>query len=410
MKVRYALTAAIAAGTVLTGATIASATTAAGEAHPKPAPSPTSTTTTTTSPQVVYGTYSGLYDGDLAANLVDQWLPQTQALQAWTGKNEGVTNLYATGIGLTTSTLLIPDLTTVWNQAHTVPSISWTVTNSYAQNLALAKGQDDAALKNFAAALKTFLAGPDGKYGTADDRRLYLRPDWEANGTWYGYSPDYGDPSDAQFQANAAAYVAMWRHLVTVLRGQGLDGNHVQFIFSVADTDSWRTNIATGQGGEPITKDIWPGEQYVDWVGVDGYNMGTTTPQGWRTPAQVFNPMLGTLLALAPHTPLAVTEVGTLGTGAPAGQSVSTWISDYFTWLQKVSASYPLRMSVWFNCSGNGGDYRVFGRTEGDQTFTFDGLTYHGYSTYQTGVNGTYLVGSNLSDPRYLTDTQFQGS
>jgi hypothetical protein len=363
---------------------------------------------TTSSPHVLLGSYDGLYDNDLAANLTNQWLPETQALHAWTGKNEAVTNLYAGGITPATSTLLIPALTTVWNQAQTVPSVSWTVTGSNAGNQALANGLDDPQLNAFAATLKTWLAGPDGRFGTPDDRRLFLRPNWEANGDWYGYAPDYGDPSNATYLANVKSYVAMWQHLVTRLRGDGLDSNHVQFVWSVDATDSWRTAVS-GSGGEQIANDLWPGAQYVNWIGVDGYNMGSTQNTGWQSPQQVLNNMVERVNALSPSTPIAISEVGTLGAGAPAGQSESTWISSYYSWLQLASQYWPVRMSVWFNSPGNGGNFRVFGPTEGDTPFSFNNQQWSGYATYRQGVQASYLVGSSTANPRLLTDSQFQG-
>lgn len=387
-------TAALAAGVTAALASPAGAATARGKTSPAPA-------------QVLYGSYNGLSDGDLTDS--SAWLPQTQALQAWTGRREGVTNLYAGGLTLATATALPLALTTVWTQARTVPMVSWAVTWSAAENQALADGSKDPALDYFAGQFRQFLAGPDGTYGTSDDRRMYLRPDWEANGAWYPFAPDYGTPSNAVYTANVKTFVAMWQHLVTRLRADGLDRNHVGFVFSVSDTDSWRGRT-TGAGAEPIMNDIWPGEQYVDWTGVDGYNMGDQNNVGWRTPAQTFNGMLGRLSKVAPNTPMAVTEVGTVASGAPAGQSKASWIHDYFSWLKSTAATSRLRMSLWFNSTDAKGDYRMFGTglTGGTSPSTWLGISYQGFSSYTDGVAADKLVGTS-DTPRLLTDSQFLG-
>ena len=394
MKAHKIVLVAITAAVATLSTTAAMAAPAAKRTVPAPA-------------QVLYGSYNGLYDGDLTNS--SAWLPQTQALQAWTGRREGVTNLYAGGLTLTTATALPTALNTVWTQSHTVPMVSWAVTWSAAENQALADGNKDPALDYFAGQFRQFLSGPDGTYGTSDDRRMYLRPDWEANGAWYPFAPDYGTPSNAVYTANVQTFVAMWRHLVTRLRADGLDRNHVGFVFSVSHTDSWRARTG-GTGAEPIANDIWPGEQYVDWTGVDGYNMGDQNAIGWQTPAQIFNGMLGRLSKLAPNTPLAVTEVGTVASGAPAGQSKASWIHDYFGWLKSTAAASRLRMSLWFNSSDAKGDYRMFGTglTGGTQPFTWQGISYQGFPSYTDGVAADNLTGTS-DTPRLLTDSQFLG-
>ena len=72
----------------------------------------------------------------------------------------------------------------------------------------------------------------------------------EMNAPWYSWG--YG-------QVPPATFVAAWRHVVTLFRGQG--ANNVTWLWTLqADTSS------TGPA-----RSWWPGANYVTWVGIDGY-------------------------------------------------------------------------------------------------------------------------------------------
>ena len=62
---------------------------------------------------------------------------------------------------------------------------------------------------------------------------------------------------------------------------------------------------------------FWPGEAYVDWVAVDGYNWGASrTWSTWRSPESTLGPMVARLRALAPAKPVAVTETASTSAAA----------------------------------------------------------------------------------------------
>src|SRR5579862_6709740 len=66
---------------------------------------------------------------------------------------------------------------------------------------------------------------------------------------------------------NASLYVAVYRHI------------HDIFIASGATNVvwAWCPNVTDTPGGNRTTMDYYPGDSYVDWTGVDGYNWGTST-------------------------------------------------------------------------------------------------------------------------------------
>jgi hypothetical protein len=89
----------------------------------------------------------------------------------------------------------------------------------------------------------------------ADSVRTYGHPvvigfGHEMNAPWYSWG--FG-------HVPAPAFVAAWRHIVTVFRSQG------------AENVTW---LWTLQADTPTSGQIaswWPGGQYVTWVGIDGY-------------------------------------------------------------------------------------------------------------------------------------------
>ena len=72
----------------------------------------------------------------------------------------------------------------------------------------------------------------------------------EMNATWYSWG--YG-------KTPASTFVAAWRHIVTVFRGEG------------ADNVTWLWTIQADRSGTGPIASWWPGPNYVTWVGIDGY-------------------------------------------------------------------------------------------------------------------------------------------
>ena len=72
----------------------------------------------------------------------------------------------------------------------------------------------------------------------------------EMNGPWYPWGYRHVAPS---------TFVAAWRHVVTVFRGQG------------ADNVTWLWTINQDLSNTGPVSSWWPGNSYVTWVGIDGY-------------------------------------------------------------------------------------------------------------------------------------------
>jgi Glycosyl hydrolase family 26 len=152
----------------------------------------------------------------------------------------------------------------------------------------IASGRYDSYWRSYADQVKAFGA------------RVVLSFDHEMNGDWYPWGYHHESP---------AAFVAAWRHIVTIFRQRG--ATNVTWMWTVNINDS-RNDVA-----EPAR--WWPGSSYVDWVGIDGYYYKSST---------VFSSLFGATIAdvrQLTHDPILISETGA---AISAGQSAK--ISDLF--------------------------------------------------------------------------------
>jgi mannan endo-1,4-beta-mannosidase len=139
---------------------------------------------------------------------------------------------------------------------------------------------------------------------------LAMRFDQEFNGYWYpwGASTEGMPGSMAQ---RSAAYVRMWRHVWRIFQTE-----HATNVIWM-----WSPNIQSlKHPSEPALSANYPGDKFVDWVGLDGYyydaKAGTSNDQSF---SDVFKPTITQLKTAAPHKPWMVAETGVAaGTNKPA--------------------------------------------------------------------------------------------
>jgi hypothetical protein len=168
---------------------------------------------------------------------------------------------------------------------------------------------------------------------------VYVRPWPEMNGDWQSFQPTRD--GDKAYGGTPAEFVAAWRHVVDRLRAAGVD--NVKWVFNpTVDTYAQTTKVS----------DIWPGDGYVDVLGLDGFNWGKDSLWGrWRPFTAVFRAQYRRLTRLSPTAPVWICEVGSKEPrrhdGAPRDrrQSKGRWISDMM-----ASRSFPrIDTIVWFN-------------------------------------------------------------
>jgi hypothetical protein len=152
---------------------------------------------------------------------------------------------------------------------------------------------------------------------------LMFRFGHEMNGDWYPWS--IRAPGNSP-----ALYVAAWRHLREVFRKAG--ALNVQWV--------WSPNV--DYGGVPFEA-MYPGDSYVDWVALDGYNWGTARTSGWRSLASIFGPSYDRLRRLS-IKPMMIAETAS----SEIGGDKAAWIRTAF------AQDLPRRLSavkavVWFD-------------------------------------------------------------
>jgi beta-mannanase len=152
--------------------------------------------------------------------------------------------------------------------------------------------------------------------------RLMLRFAPEMNGNWNPYSEGVNGNMAGQ-------YVLAWRHV------------HDLFVARGATNVEWVWNPSVDYTGSVPLPGLYPGDSYVDFVGLDGYNWGTSqTWSTWQTPQEVFSPTIADVRTFT-QKPIILTEVASSELGGDKAQ----WISQFFGWLKATPAVTGF---VWF--------------------------------------------------------------
>jgi len=178
---------------------------------------------------------------------------------------------------------------------------------------AIASGQYDSYLRSYAAAVKAF------------GGQVILSFGHEMNGHWYSWAYRHSSP---------AAFVAAWRHIVTVFQQQG--AGNVTWL--------WTVNVIDSKRGIPPPARWWPGSSYVTWVGIDGYYLKPS----W-TFASLFGPTIKAVRKLT-LAPILIAETAALpAAGKPAK------VADLFAGVR----AYGLLGFVWFDVNKHHRDWRL---------------------------------------------------
>ncbi len=158
-------------------------------------------------------------------------------------------------------------------------------------------------------------------------RPFFYRLDWEMNGNWMAFGPGQNGNTDQSF-------IAMWQHVVRLFRQNG--AHNAQFVFS--------PNTICSGACTDFTP-MYPGNDYVDWVGLDGYNWGNVhTSSHWDSFTTIFGPSYHKLVALAPSKPVMIAETAS----TEQGGNKATWITQ--TFFRDIPNNFPLiKLIVWFD-------------------------------------------------------------
>jgi len=175
--------------------------------------------------------------------------------------------------------------------------------------VAIASGRYDAYLSSYAESVRAY------------PHPVILSVGHEMNGSWYSWGYRHASPS---------AFVAAWRHIVSVFRAAG--ANNVTWL--------WTVNIVHDSQNRRIPRPgpWWPGSSYVTWVGIDGYYYNSS-----RKFAPLFGPTIAAVREFT-RDPILIAETAV----APAAGQPEK-ISDLFGGIR----SYGLLGFVWFDAPGS---------------------------------------------------------
>ena len=136
----------------------------------------------------------------------------------------------------------------------------------------------------------------------------------------------------------AEEYVAAWRHVRGIFARY--DTSNVRWVWNPHTIGS-----APAAAYEPVYRSLYPGDAYVDWVGLDIYNTGPSLDWGaprWRSFSEALSAPYQAITQLT-SKPLVLAEVGCTETGG----SKADWITSA---VGTELAQFPrVRAMVWFD-------------------------------------------------------------
>ncbi len=176
------------------------------------------------------------------------------------------------------------------------------------------EGKYDLFFVNYAQKLKAF------------GHPVLFRLNNEMNGDWCKYSSYYTSKDPELFKA-------MWRHVYNIFAAEGVD--NVLWVWNPHDVSfpDFKINHA-------LT--YYPGDQYVDIVGLTGYNTGNYyAGEKWREFEDIYDPLYQSYSDYFSH-PFIITEFGSNS----AGGNKAAWVDNMFLHINK----YPqIKAAIWWN-------------------------------------------------------------
>lgn len=215
--------------------------------------------------------------------------------QSWTGWNRFPAEqaVRARALGSTLMVTWEP-----WNGARSDPN--WSCDN-------VVLGRYDAYIRSYARSVK------------AARVPVMIRLAHEMNGNWYPWATAYTGATWRGNNNSPAMYRAMWRHVVSIFRREGALNARWVWSPNILFCNDW--NDERSQEQDLVS--LYPGDAWVDWVGVSVYNDGARRP--WRSFRALFDTSYRLLTMLSPK-PMMIAELGVTEQGAPYGQTKAAWL------------------------------------------------------------------------------------
>lgn len=166
-------------------------------------------------------------------------------------------------------------------------------------------------------------------------RPVYLRPFHEMNGDWYPYGAGKNGNTPEKL-------VSAWQKVHRMFAEEG--ATNVKWV--------WSSNVGAPSyvPQHPIMS-YYPGDAYVDWIGLDGYNSAAASGLPWYSFDELYSQSYQEITAIT-QKPLMIAEVGS----HTSPENKAIWIE---AMREVVPIKYPrIRALSWFHQDRDGALWR----------------------------------------------------
>jgi hypothetical protein len=209
----------------------------------------------------------------------------------------------------------------IWSRGG-IPMITWEPWTADEEGIALrhiADGRFDRYLRRAARSASNW------------GKPLMVRFAHEMNGDWFPWGRGVNGNTARDFRK-------AWKHVVDLFRFQG------------ADNVIWVWSPNEDSGGSFQFAPLYPGDEWVDWIALDGFNFGGD--EGWPSFTTVFGSTYDRLIELSDR-PLMIAETGS----DEDGGDKAAWITSA---LAEEAPRFPrIRALVWYDGETPRGNFRV---------------------------------------------------
>ncbi len=252
---------------------------------------------------------------------------------------------------------------------NTIPDITWQAQSAHSTvTLAgIAAGDYDSYITASAQTLKAF------------GQPVFIRLFHEFNTTRYAW----GLPQNGAGPVADANFIAAWQHVVTIFRQVG--ASNVKFIWcfnsGTSPVESWNEPPAA-----------YPGDSYVDWVALDGYNMGSyNNGRRWYAFTFMMGGAYNYAIKATENKPIMVTETASNEYG-DGGAMKAAWIDAMFSVLTSPNTPYPhLHAISWYEDNNQSFQYDSISTSPTYQAFATDIRSYAPNGVLNIRSNGNAL-------------------
>jgi len=167
----------------------------------------------------------------------------------------------------------------------------------------------------------------------------------EMNGDWFPWSgvfnggattDGYGDPARAD---GPERFIDAYRHIIDIFRSEHVDNVTWFFhpdVYSQPEGQAWNE-----------LKAYYPGDNYIDWIGISAYGPQNPGENYWDTFASIIADRQDKILEISSNKPLALLEFGVTD-HHPLGNKAS-WITDAFNTILNENHPVQFKAISWWH-------------------------------------------------------------